>query len=169
MAHIYKAGYLHTIFGPMKSGKTEKLVEFFINLKFSDIKGIVFNPAINTRDPVIRSRISNHWLETIIINELRPEDVFKHVSDSNNVIIGFDETQFFAMSIIKVIEKLLKQNFHVIASGLFLDFRGEPFGPMPTLVGRSHEITKLSAICEYPSCNRYATQTQRLIDGKPAD
>lgn len=169
MAFIYKPGYLHTIIGPMKSGKTEKFIEIFANLKFSDIKGIVFNPAINTRDPVIRSRISNRWLETIRIDELHPENVFRHVSDSQNVMVGFDETQFFAMSIITVIDKLLEQDFHIVASGLLLDFRGEPFGPMPTLVGQAHEITKLSAICEYPGCNRHATQTQRLINGKPAD
>jgi thymidine kinase len=153
----------------MKSGKTEKFIEIFSDLEYTNaVAGIVFNPAVNTRDPIIKSRVSNRALKTTIIDEQHPDLVFNYLDGPKGIIVGFDETQFFDMSIIGVIDDLLREDYHVVASGLMLDFKGEPFGPMPTLVGRSHEITKLSAICEYPGCSRRATQTQRLINGEPA-
>ncbi len=49
-----------------------------------------------------------------------------------------------------------------------LSFRGEPFGPMPSLVGRADKAIRLTAICDYSGCDLRATRTQRLINGKPA-
>ena len=54
----------------------------------------------------------------------------------------------------------------VIAAGLDLDFRGEPFGIIPTLMAHADEVFKLKAICV--SCGQDAHHTQRLINGKPA-
>ena len=53
---------------------------------------------------------------------------------------------------------------HKVA-GLDLDFRGEPFGPVPTLLARAEHVEKLTAICR---CGAAATRTQRLIGGHPA-
>ena len=47
-----------------------------------------------------------------------------------------------------------------------MDFRGEPFGVMPTLLAKAEFVTKLSAACKI--CGKGATRTQRIIDGKPA-
>jgi thymidine kinase len=47
-----------------------------------------------------------------------------------------------------------------------MDFRGEPFGPMPTLMARAERVDKLQAICVV--CGEPASRTQRLIDGQPA-
>ena len=54
----------------------------------------------------------------------------------------------------------------VIVAGLDMDFRGEPFGPMPVLMAEAEAVTKLQAICV--TCGRPGSRTQRLIDGKPA-
>ena len=54
----------------------------------------------------------------------------------------------------------------VILAGLDMDFRGEPFGPMPLLMAEAEEVTKLQAICVV--CGSPASRTQRLIDGQPA-
>jgi thymidine kinase len=54
----------------------------------------------------------------------------------------------------------------VIAAGLDLDFRGEPFGPMPLLLAVAERIDKLQAICVV--CGEPASRTQRLINGAPA-
>jgi thymidine kinase len=52
-------------------------------------------------------------------------------------------------------------------SGRFdLDFRGEPFGPMPLLMAQAEQVDKLQAICMV--CGAPASRTQRLINGKPA-
>jgi thymidine kinase len=47
-----------------------------------------------------------------------------------------------------------------------MDFRGVPFGPMPHLMARAEEISKLHAICVV--CGQEASRTQRLIAGTPA-
>jgi thymidine kinase len=54
----------------------------------------------------------------------------------------------------------------VIAAGLDMDFRGQPFGPMPLLLAEADEVVKLRAICA--RCGRDASRSQRLIDGHPA-
>jgi thymidine kinase len=47
-----------------------------------------------------------------------------------------------------------------------MDFKGEPFGPMPRLLAVAERVDKLHAICVI--CGDLATRNQRLIDGKPA-
>jgi thymidine kinase len=54
----------------------------------------------------------------------------------------------------------------VIAAGIDMDFRGEPFGPMPRLLTIAESVDKLYAICVV--CGNPATRNQRLVDGKPA-
>jgi thymidine kinase len=54
----------------------------------------------------------------------------------------------------------------VIVAGLDLDFRGEPFGPMPRLMAEAEMVDKLQAICV--QCGAPASRTQRLINGEPA-
>ena len=47
-----------------------------------------------------------------------------------------------------------------------MDFRGEPFEPMPKLMAVSEQVTKLQAVCAV--CGSSSSRTQRLINGKPA-
>jgi thymidine kinase len=47
-----------------------------------------------------------------------------------------------------------------------MDFRGEPFGPMPTFMSMAENVDKLHAICMV--CGDEASRTQRLVNGKPA-
>jgi thymidine kinase len=54
----------------------------------------------------------------------------------------------------------------VIVAGLDLDFRGEPFGPMPLLMAQAEIVDKLQAICV--RCGAPASRTQRLVNGLPA-
>jgi thymidine kinase len=77
-----------------------------------------------------------------------------------------DEAQFFEGDVISLCEELASQGKRVIVAGLDMDFRGEPFGPMPTLMARAEQVSKLQAICMV--CGGPACRTQRLIDGQPA-
>ncbi len=168
MPSIYIPGNLEVIFGPMKSGKSERFINYFNVLKYSEIKGIAFKPAVNVREKNIATRAYKVNLEATVIDEKHPETILQHLERNDYKIVGIEEAQFFDMSLVEVIDRLLTEEYHLVVSGLMLSFRGEPFGPMPWLVGRAHKIIRLTAICEYPGCNRQATRTQRLINGKPA-
>jgi len=58
-------------------------------------------------------------------------------------------------------------------AGLAQDFKGEPFGHMPKLMGIAQKIQSLAAICVHEKCDglicrKPAYFTQRLVNGKPA-
>ena len=104
----------------------------------------------------------------IAIDEEHPELIFKYLKDKYYRIIGIDEAHFFDVRLVEVIDTLLIRRYHIIISGLMLNFRGEPFGPMPWLIGRANNVMRLTGICDVNGCNRRATRTQRLINGEPA-
>ena len=92
-----------------------------------------------------------------MITELVQEDT---------TVVGIDEAQFFDKEISDVAQRLADRGIRVIVAGLDLDFRGEPFGPIPDLMAKAEEVAKLHAICMV--CGNEASRTQRLIDGRPA-
>lgn len=77
-----------------------------------------------------------------------------------------DEVQFFDESMISVLTNLANKGLRVICAGLDLDFKGKPFGIIPSLLAIAERITKLTAICM--CCGEEATRTQRIIDGHEA-
>ena len=64
-------------------------------------------------------------------------------------VIGIDEAQFFDDEILKVCNDLANRGVRVIVAGLDMDFKGNPFGPMPALMATAEYITKLHAICTH--------------------
>lgn len=168
MTMVYNPGCLEVIFGPMKSGKSAIFIRRFKELEYSNFRCVIFKPAVNIREAGIASRAFNIKLEAIVIDESHPKSILKHLKDKKYKFIGIDEAHFFDVSLVDIIDKLLKEEYHVIVSGLLLNFRGEPFGPMPWLAGRADKVMNLTAICDVDGCNRQATRSQRLINGKPA-
>ena len=82
-------------------------------------------------------------------------------------VIGFDEANFFDPYIYDLVQKWIDQGRRVIAAGLDMTFRGEPFGAMPQLLAIADSVDKLKAICM--KCkNDEGLITQRLVNGKPA-
>jgi thymidine kinase len=99
------------------------------------------------------------------IDPQEPQAILPHV-DSDTDVVAIDEVQFFAPEIIPIIKSLSAQGKRVVVAGLDQDFRGEPFGSMPTLMALAEKVDKLQAICVV--CGEPASRTQRIIDGKPA-
>jgi thymidine kinase len=56
-----------------------------------------------------------------------------------------------------VCRHLADSGHEVIVSGLDMDFRGHPFGPMPILLAEADEVVKLRAICA--RCGRDASHS----------
>ncbi len=150
----FRPGKLEIYFGPMKSGKTKALMDRLDKISFTEYKTLVARPACDTR--TIRT------IESKPITN--PYDLLKEKYD----IIAIDEVQLFSSEIVDVINQLINKGTNVLVAGLNLDFRGEPFGPMPFLLAYAHRFYPMTAVCDIPGCNEPATHTQRLIDGNPA-
>src|SRR5581483_6414285 len=72
-----------------------------------------------------------------------------------------DEAQFFDESLVEICQKLANRGIRVVLAGLDMDFRGQPFEPMPKLLAVAEYVTKLNAICM--ACGGPASRTQRLV------
>ncbi len=164
MYHQYRDGYIEVITGCMFAGKTEELIRRITVLEYAKKKIQVFKPAIDNRYSI--TKVASHagtQVDSIAIGEAT--DIFKYLNDDTEVV-AIDEIQFFDSNIVLVCEILANQGKRVMAAGLDMDFRGEPFGIMPELLTRAEFVTKLTAVCT--SCGDPATRTQRLVNGVPA-
>ncbi len=160
-----KDGWLEVICGCMFAGKTEELIRRINRIKYAKKDIIVFKPVIDDRyDKTQVVSHSNQRVDSIPIKD--SSEVYKYIS-CIPYAVAFDEAQFFDEGLIDVIDRLANSGVRVIAAGLDQDFRGEPFGIMPTLMCKAEYVTKLQGICMV--CGAPATRTQRIIDGHPAD
>jgi thymidine kinase len=152
-------GWLEVITGSMFSGKTEELLRRIKRAVIAKQKTILFKPLLDTRystDHVV----SHDQVRYPSIAVKSPEEILAAAKD--NVVIGIDEAQFFAMELVDVCNKLASQGKRVIVAGLDQDYRGEPFHPMPELLAGAEYVTKVLAICS--QCGNPATRNQRLVN-----
>jgi thymidine kinase len=162
--HSYNGGWIEVICGSMFSGKTEELIRRVRRARIAKQKVQVFKPALDNRYHVekVSSHNGLHW-QAESVSEAReiPDRL-----EADTTVVAVDEAQFFDWEISRVCTNLAARGLRVILAGLDVDFRGEPFGPMPLLMAEAEEVTKLQAICVV--CGAPASRTQRLIDGQPA-
>src|SRR2546429_5700673 len=155
---------LEVIVGSMFSGKSEELIRRVKRAIIARRAVQVFKPAIDDRfgNALVRS----HDGDSFVARPVRVSvDITRSVEPETSVV-GIDEVQFFDHAIVGVVRRLVASGRRVICAGLDLDFRGEPFGPVPTLLALAEKVDKLEAICVV--CGESATRTQRIVDGVPA-
>ena len=158
MAHT--GGRLHVIAGCMSSGKTGELIRLLSRHAVTGDSIIVYKHSVDSRDgDKARSRLGTE-MEARVVSE--PEAI---TGDGCHVV-AIEEAQFFGDGLVPVVKHLLADGHLVFVTGLNQDFRGEPFGVMPTLMSLADELSLLTAICQ--KCHGMATRTQRIIDGGPA-
>ncbi len=155
-------GWIEVICGSMFSGKTEELIRRLKRAQIANQNVCIFKPAKDTRydESKVISHDANELSSTPISEAI---EVYNYMDGQINVV-GFDEAQFFDQGIIEVSQKLAVNGIRVIVAGLDMDFRGQPFGPIPGLLAVSEYITKVHAIC--PHCGSLATHSYRLSDEK---
>lgn len=160
-----QAGWMELICGSMFSGKSEELIRRVRRTQFARQNTVVFKPALDNRyaeEAVVSHNGTSVWAKPVS----KSTDIFKHLDEDLDVI-AIDEVQFFDNEIVDVAQHLADSGYRVILAGLDLDFRGEPFGPVPHLATLSESVTKLQAVCAV--CGSPASRTQRLINEKPAN
>ena len=148
----------------MFSGKSEELIRRVKRAVIARRTVQVFKPAIDDRfgTELVRS----HDGDTFVARPVRSSAEIMPLLSPDTSVVGVDEVQFFDPGIVAVVRELVTDGRRVICAGLDLDFRGEPFGPVPTLLALAERVDKLEAICVV--CGESATRTQRIVNGVPA-
>ncbi|WP_310993293.1 thymidine kinase [Aequorivita marina] len=137
-------GWIEVICGSMFSGKSEELIRRLKRAKFARQKVEIFTPSIDTRytEGAVTSHDSNQIRSTPV-----PAAANIPILADNCDVVGIDEAQFFDDEIVKVCNDLANRGVRVIVAGLDMDFKGNPFGPMPALMATAEYVTKVHAIC----------------------
>ena len=158
-----RGGWLEVVCGPMFSGKSEELIRRLRRAEIAGQRALIVKPAIDDRYDVGHV-VSHAGAKMRAVTATSGAEVRRlaHGYDA----IGIDEVQFFDEGIVEGIADLVDDGARVVAAGLAQDFRGLPFGSMPTLLCVAEFVDKLEAVCH--KCGGPATMTQRLVDGRPA-
>jgi len=75
----------------------------------------------------------------------------------NTEVVAVDEVQFLDDGIVAAANQLADRGVRTVLAGIDMDFRGLPFGPMPTLLAVAEIVDKLQAICVCAAGPRAAT------------
>ena len=142
--HKEQFGWIEVICGSMFSGKTEELIRRLKRAKFAKQKVEIFKPTVDVRynEDMVVSHDSNEIRSTPV-----PAAANIRILADGCDVVGIDEAQFFDEEIVSVCNDLANKGIRVIVAGLDMDFKGNPFGPMPNLMATAEYVTKVHAVC----------------------
>lgn len=161
--HIFRhprSGRIEVICGSMFSGKTEELIRRLKRAEFARQRVEIFKPAIDTR--YSREKVVSHDSRSIASTPV-DSSASLLLFTSEIDVVGIDEAQFFDDGLADVCNQLANNGVRVIVAGLDMDFKGQPFGPMPALCAIADEVTKVHAICV--RCGSLAYASHRVVAG----
>ena len=142
--HTEQFGWIEVICGSMFSGKTEELIRRLKRAQFAKQRVEIFKPTVDTRyddDDLVSHN------DTRIRSTPVPAAANIRLLANNVDVVGIDEAQFFDDEIVSVCNDLANRGIRVIVAGLDMDFKGNPFGPMPALMATAEYVTKVHAVC----------------------
>ncbi len=142
--HKEQFGWIEVICGSMFSGKTEELIRRLKRAQFAKQRVEIFKPAIDTRynEDLVVSHDANEIRSTPV-----PAAANIPILADGCDVVGIDEAQFFDNEIVRICNDLANKGVRVIVAGLDMDFKGNPFGPMPNLMATAEYVTKVHAVC----------------------
>ena len=137
-------GWIEVICGSMFSGKTEELIRRLKRAQFAKQRIEIFKPEVDSRynNELVTSHDQNQIRSTPV-----PAAANIPILASDCDVVGIDEAQFFDSEIVQVCNDLANRGIRVIVAGLDMDFKGNPFGPMPALMATAEYVTKVHAVC----------------------
>lgn len=154
-----RTGRIEVICGSMFSGKTEELLRRLRRANFARQKVEIFKPAVDNRYSA--AEVVSHDKNAILSTPVEHSSNILLLS-SEVEVVGIDEAQFFDLGLADVCQTLADQGIRVIVAGLDMDFKRNPFGPMPALCSIADDVTKVHAICL--CCGALANYSHRLVD-----
>ena len=151
-------GSIEVICGSMFSGKTEELIRRLRRAQIARLTVEIFKPRTDTR-----------YDETAVVSHNSTSIQSTPVDSSSAIllfgsdvqVVGIDEAQFFDDELPNVCTILANKGVRVIVAGLDMDFKGNPFGPMPKLMAIAESVTKVHAVCV--KCGNPALYSYRLV------
>ncbi|MDR1809068.1 MAG: thymidine kinase [Prevotella sp.] len=153
-----RRGSLEVICGSMFSGKTEELFRRLKRALIAGQRAAIFKPSLDTRYSA--EEIVSHDRNSLASTPVEQSSNILLLS-SEAEVIGIDEAQIFDMGLVDVCMQLADNGFRVIVAGLDMDFKRNPFGPMPALSAIADDVTKVHAICV--ECGRLANYSYRMV------
>lgn len=163
-ARATTSGHVEAIVGCMMAGKTSELIRRIQRSQIAGVDCELYKPVVDDRYGT--ETITGHnglEIEAVPVDD--PREIRDRIDEPG--VVGLDEAQFFtADPLIEALEALVADGLRVVAAGLDLDFRGEPFPATGELMARADYVDKLQAVCTV--CGEPATRSQRLLDGEPA-
>jgi thymidine kinase len=161
----HNTGSIEVITGSMFCGKTDEMIRRLRRATIAKQMVQVFKPAIDNRYDQIK--VVSHAGTNYDAIPIRKAADIRDKLETNTTVVAIDEAQFLDDELVPLVKELAAKGIRVIVAGLDLDFRGEPFGPMPLIMAEAEEVDKLHAICIV--CGGLASRTQRLVNGHPAN
>lgn len=139
-----KRGWIEVICGSMFSGKTEELIRRLKRSELAKQKIEIFKPQLDTRYHELKV-VSHQGNEISSTPVPASANILIMANDAD--VVGIDEAQFFDDELPNVCSQLANQGKRIIVAGLDLDYKGQPFGPIPQLLAIAEYVTKVHAIC----------------------
>lgn len=154
-------GWIECIAGCMFAGKSEELIRRLRRTEYAKQKVAAFKPSVDDR--YHGTNIASHGgIQFRAVSVSRASDILDLTGDAS--VVGIDEAQFFDSGLPEVAQALAGAGKRVIVAGLDMDFRGQPFGPMPQVLAVADFVTKVNAVCTI--CGGVATRSQRVVDSQ---
>ncbi len=152
-------GWIEVICGSMFSGKTEELIRRLNRAKIARQRVEIFKPAVDTRYD--EENVVSHDETSIKSTPVQAaSQILLLASDVD--VVGIDEAQFFDNELAAVCNILANDGIRVIVAGLDMDYTGQPFGPIPSIMSTAEYVTKVHAICI--ECGNLAQYSHRLVE-----
>ncbi|MHB8619244.1 MAG: thymidine kinase [Chloroflexota bacterium] len=155
---------LEVITGCMFSGKTEEVLRRVRRALIARQSVAIFSHSLDDR--YAATAITSHDSRSFSAQSVASTAALAELLLPDTDLLVIDEAQFFDEALGPFCNALASRGQRVVAAGLDLDFRGEPFGPIPALLALADSVEKLTAVCAV--CGEPATRTQRLVGGRPA-
>jgi thymidine kinase len=157
----HRRGWIEVICGSMFSGKTEELIRRLNRARIAKQKVEIFKPKVDTRYDEIN--VVSHDENSIVSTPVETASQILLYAEEVDVV-GIDEAQFFDSDLMAVCNFLANKGVRVIVAGLDMDFQGNPFGPIPSLLATAEYVTKVHAICM--RCGNLAQYSHRTTADK---
>lgn len=155
---------IEVIVGSMFSGKTEELIRRLRRAKYAKQRIEIFKPQIDTR--YSEQEVVSHDANSLVSTPIPTSSSILLLANDVDVV-GIDEAQFFDKHLTNVCNTLANRGIRVIVAGLDMDFKGNPFGPMPELMAVADHVTKVHAICvrcgNLAQFSHRTTRTDKLV------